>query len=262
MRIHDALLLNSIPRIDAELLLAHVLSKDRTWILAHENDVLEREAERAFKERAKRRENHEPLAYILGQKEFYGRRLIVTPDVLIPRPSTEVLIESALTFLKSPSDGVNEADSEIVVAVKKLREIRPEIIVDIGTGSGCIAITLALEGVQQEIIGVDTSAKALAVAKKNARELGAKVSFVESDGVRYIRKFEKPFLLVSNPPYIPEKTKLPRDVSDFEPALALFAGKDGTDVLVPLAKACRENPFCSGFVIECRSDQVSAMLSL
>lgn len=159
-----------------------------------------------------RRTTREPVAYLLGTREFYGRPFVVQPGVLIPRPETELLVDVALEWVEA---------------------IGARTIADVGTGSGCIAITLALEVPGLTITATDRSADALAVAKANAGVLGAADAIIwrEADVLAGV---DGPLdLIVSNPPYIPERDResLSADVRDFEPAQALFAGADGLDVI-------------------------------
>jgi release factor glutamine methyltransferase len=173
-----------------------------------------------------RRMTHEPIAYITGVREFYGREFMVARGVLIPRPETEGVIECIITG-ELLSRGTDERE-------------RP-VIVDVGTGSGCLAITLALEYPSARVIATDVSPEALDVARENARRLGAQgVEFVDT---AYVPDGLSPLdLIVTNPPYVPERDResLSPDVRDFEPARALFAGEDGLDVVrevVPRAAA-------------------------
>jgi release factor glutamine methyltransferase len=204
------------PRLTAEVLLGHAIHCDRTYFYAHPEQEL-REVEwlhygRYLDERLKGK----PTQYITKRTEFYGREFKVSRDVLIPRPETELLVETILK-LKPP----------------------PGILIDIGTGSGIIAITLALE-LARPVIATDLSFEACAVARCNAARLNASVQFVEADLL-------KPFadssadLIVSNPPYVPlsDQTLLQREVRDWEPSLALYGGPTGTAVyerLMPEAK--------------------------
>ena len=163
---------------------------------------------------AARRARHEPIAYITGTREFYGRAFHVTPSVLIPRPETEGLIDEALKVRRAGS--------------------RP-LIIDVGTGSGCIAVTLALEWPGSRLVGTDTSPAALEVAESNARALGAaSAEFVHVAADEFFpARFTGIDLIVSNPPYVSERDRqsLSADVRDFEPHTALFAGSDGLDLI-------------------------------
>jgi release factor glutamine methyltransferase len=203
------------PRLTAEVLLAHAVHCDRTYFYAHPEQEL-REVEwihygRFLDERLKGK----PTQYITKRQEFYGREFKVSRDVLIPRPETELLVESVLQ-LKPGAD----------------------VIIDVGTGSGAIAVSLALE-LGRSIIATDLSRQACDLARENALRLGAGVQFIEADLL-------KPFadqsadVIVSNPPYVPlnDHAALQREVRDWEPPLALFGGPAGLDVyqrLIPEA---------------------------
>jgi len=279
----DILRAAPIDALDAELLLAHVLEKDRAWLLAHGETALTEEQKRSFDILVGRRKNHEPLAYILREKEFYGRSFTVDRRVLIPRPSTEALIDevkfllqtSELQNLKTLSPRITKADTNIVI----LTWIKPEFsilnsqfsIIDVGTGSGCIAITLAKEIPNVKIIATDISREALEVAKENAKRLGAidRIEFMEANGIpsnfqtSEPQNFKtSPYLLVSNPPYIPEGSPLPPDVPDYEPASALFAGSDGMDILDPLILTAKNDPLCIGFSMEMQQEQAKKLMTI
>jgi release factor glutamine methyltransferase len=194
-------------RLEAELLLAHALGLDRLRLYMQlDQPVGEADLERARSLFA-RRAAGEPVAYITGRREFYGRGFAVDARVLIPRPETELL-----------ADRARELAAE--------RAGRSPRVGDVGTGSGCLAITLALEIDDVAVVACDVSAEALELARENARRLGAAVDFREGDGPGALhRPGEPPFdLIVSNPPYVApeEAADLPREVRDFEPALALF----------------------------------------
>ncbi len=246
----------TIDHLDAELLIAHALSQDRTWLLAHDEEILSEEQERAIMQLIGRRTSGEPLAYITGSRSFYNRTFHVSPDVLVPRQSTEGLVTLALEFLAHPQNRTVAIDAGIVGVSKVLRSGHWKVIVDIGTGSGCIGITLALEGRHEKIIGVDTSKAALKVAERNARKFGLEgaISFVCEDGPAFIHRLHEPFVIVSNPPYVPTAAEIDTGTS-FEPRSAVFAGKDGLDVIRPLVQAAIMNEACKGIVLELREDQ-------
>jgi release factor glutamine methyltransferase len=188
-------------RLSAELLVAHALGLDRLHLfLQLDRPVNEHEIARA-RDLLVRRAKGEPVAYITGQREFYGRSFDVDRAVLIPRPETELIVDLARARAKP---GARMAD--------------------IGTGSGCLASTLALEIADARVHAVDVSAAALTCARRNAAKLAARVEFVEGDGPRALASVAPFDLIVSNPPYIaPEqRATLAVDVRDFEPALALF----------------------------------------
>lgn len=264
MVIRDILSSSKLPKIESELLIAYVLGQNRTWVHAHIDDRLDKNEMLRFGLVEARRLKGEPVAYIVEKKEFYGRDFFVAPGVLVPRPATEGLVGEALFFLKNPQTREEEVDSGISVLTAVLHPGTPQIIVDVGTGSGAIAITLALEGCEQKILAVDTSEEALVIAKKNAENLRAfdKIEFALVDGIEHVKNLRVPFLIVSNPPYIPEGEELERDVVDYEPHEALFAGEDGLDVIIPLVQAAKANKKCTGIVMELRSDQIEDVASL
>lgn len=256
MTIDAAIRESGLPRLEAEVLAAFALGAERTWVVAHADDAIgpgRGDVERVFA----RRRGGEPVAYITGEREFFGRMFRVTPAVLIPRPATEELVRAALSFLDHPRDDVRTADAGIVIVSRVVRpQTRPVVIADIGTGSGCVAVTLALERPSQKVIATDNSADALRVARENAARFGIddRVEFRLGDALAPLNGWDEPFLLVSNPPYIPEDAVLPQDVRR-EPASALFGGPDGADVIRALVAAARRHPACAGIVCECQADQ-------
>lgn len=202
------------PRLTAEVLLGHAVHCERTYFFAHPEQEL-REVEwlhygRYLDERLKGK----PTQYITKRQEFFGREFVVSRDVLIPRPETELLVETVI-------------------------KLRPGgVIVDVGTGSGIIAVTLALE-LGRPVIATDLSAEACAVAQANARRLGAGVQFIEAD---LLGAFGDSAVdaVVSNPPYVPltDRDSLQREVRDWEPSIALYGGREGLSVyerLIPEA---------------------------
>jgi release factor glutamine methyltransferase len=254
MMIKDALpqLLN---RLDTEVLLSHLLKRERTWILAHTDYVLRPEEEVIWKEWMARRMRYEPVAYIIGEKEFYGRIFSVNPSVLIPRPATEILVEAAMNIVhKEKVAPTLYADTEIVIVSNIWGDVSTlRSIVDIGTGSGCIAITLACELSDMHIIATDISGAALQIARKNAEHYGVlnRIGY----GADPLTHITEPFLIVTNPPYIPEGMQLMQDVEDFEPEEALFAGGDGAELIRAIIKSAHDHPLCIGLVMECREEQ-------
>lgn len=204
-------------RLDAELLLADALQESRMNLYLDRDRPLKAEEVAAYRERVKRRGQFEPVAYIVGEKEFYGRAFAVSPAVLIPRPDTESVVEACL---------------------ERLAPDESRTVIDVGTGSGCIAITLACERPRLQVVGIDISDEALEMARKNAEALGVadRCRFVKGDllsvddeSVRSMPA-ESVAMVVSNPPYISGeqmKTLMP-DVRDHEPDLALRGkGADG-----------------------------------
>lgn len=208
MRIADALHAAEarVERLDARVLLCHVLGCSTAFLIAHPDDVLRDEQLAAYETFIERRAQGEPVAYLTGAREFFGRAFRVTPAVLIPRPETELLVERALDRI--------EVEASIHV-------------LDLGTGGGCVAITIALERPRGHVVAVDVAAGALAVARENARALGARVSFVQSDWYAAVGNatFD---VIVSNPPYVaPEDAHLIHGDLRFEPRLALEARDAG-----------------------------------
>ncbi|HWZ51782.1 MAG TPA: peptide chain release factor N(5)-glutamine methyltransferase [Granulicella sp.] len=208
---------------DAELLLLHTLSLQRTALFTDPNRNPTITEQTAYDRAIDRRRTGEPIQYITGEQEFYGLKLRVTPAVLIPRPETELLVEAVLERL--PPAGA-------------LR------VLDIGTGSGAIAIALAAHRPEAQITALDLSPGALAVARENAatHQLSGRIRLLESDLLSAVAN-EPPFdAIVSNPPYVPEadRAALHSQVRDHEPASALFAGPDGLGIyssLIPQARA-------------------------
>lgn len=203
-------------RLDARVLAAHAWGVSHAWLIAHDRDPVDPAAQSGLQSLVERRAAGEPVAYLVGVREFYGRKFQVTPDVLIPRPDTELLVERALACL--PPD-------------------QPADVLDLGTGSGCIAVTLALERPLARVVAVDRSAAALAVARRNAGTHHAPVDYVQSHWFEALggRRFD---IIVSNPPYIAaDDPHLARGDVRFEPRLALVAGQQGLDDLTSLIKA-------------------------
>jgi len=193
---------------DAELLLLHVMHLSRAELLAHpEREFTERQTNH-YQAAILRRAHHEPVQHIIGKQEFYGRDFIVNRLVLIPRPETEHLVEAVLAIRPGP-----------------------ERILDIGTGSGILAITLALELPNATVTATDISGAALAVAEKNGQQLGAaeRIRFVTSDLFATLGE-ERFACIVSNPPYVATSEVLEPQVRDYEPAMALYAGEDGLTI--------------------------------
>ena len=211
-------------RRDVAVIARAILGWDTArWLLA-QRDTVPANLDASAGALLSRRARHEPVAYLIGTREFYGRDFVVSPAVLIPRPETELVVEEALKAV-----GGRATSASLVIA-------------DIGTGSGCLAITLAAELPAASVIATDTSASALEIARRNAQAIGvlSRVRFLHRsllDGAP-----ETIDLIVSNPPYVrdDERESLSADVLDYEPHGALFAGADGLDVirrLVPQAAA-------------------------
>ena len=217
--VRQALVQSALVPIDGHVLLAHVLRRDRAWLVAHSEDVLARDDAQAFFALAKRRRDGEPVAYLTGSREFWGLSLAVTTDVLIPRPETETLVELALAWLP--------------------RE-RPVRVLDLGTGSGAIALAIASERPLARVVATDSSPAALAVARGNAQRTAlSNVEFVEAswyDGVP-ASTFD---MIVSNPPYVAiGDSHLTEGDLRFEPAAALASGVDGLAALRTIIDGAR-----------------------
>jgi len=203
-------------RREAGSLLSFVLGKDRTFLISHAEDPVDDDSFRRFEEVVERRASGEPLQYITGVQDFFGREFRVTPDVLIPRPETELLVEAAIEVVGGP-------------------ESSPSIC-DVGTGSGCIALTLLCEIRNARAVAIDKSPAALEIAKLNARNLSVaeRAVFAVSDCFDSLDANEYQFdLVVSNPPYVSAAfmAGLQREVRDHEPLIALSPGPDGLSVI-------------------------------
>src|SRR5579875_1710432 len=221
-----------IARREAETLLLHVARKDRAWLLAHPEAEVRSPEAITFLDLVGRREAQTPLQYLTGHQEFFGLDLEVSPAVLIPRPETELLVEAVLHWVRDrEATGVSD----------------PRIL-DVGTGSGAIALALAKQHPRAEVWAVDLSPAALAVAQSNASRLGLRkrVRFLQSDLLDVVKTTATPAprfdVVVSNPPYVPQADapSLQPEVRDHEPHLALFAGADGLEIyrrLIPQAHA-------------------------
>lgn len=204
-------------RRDAEALLSHLIRKNRAWLITHGDDALDDEWRGLFKDTIQRRAKREPLQYIIGSQEFWGLEFMVTPEVLIPRPETELIIEATLAIIHDRN--------------------RPARIIDLCTGSGCIAVSLAKELPVARILAIDKSAKALAVAKENAAQHGVsdRIRFLEGDLFHPLEELDWYGLvdiIASNPPYVQsgDLDTLQPEVRDYEPEMALIAGPEGTEL--------------------------------
>lgn len=208
-------------RLDAELIVAHALGIDRVRLYMDLDRPLVDAELAKIRELVTRRRKREPIAYIVGRREFYGRMFAVSPAVLVPRPETETLIERALEILDADATG-------------------PAL--DLGTGSGCIAVTLAAERTSLEVDATDLSDAALAVAERNASSLGVadRVRFHRGDLFGALGGPREYALIACNPPYVAEteRPSLAPEIVQHEPAMAVFGGHDGLDVLRRLCAEC------------------------
>ena len=204
-------------RREAQVLLGHALGVSRAWLSAHGDEAADPAAAAVFRELVQRRRAGEPVAYLVGRREFFGLDFRVTPDVLIPRAETETLIDTAL---------------------EKLTQHGRHDVLDLGTGSGCVAITIAHERSAARVTAVDVSAAALNVARDNAVAIGADVEFVQGTWFEGLagRRFD---LIVANPPYVAtDDPHLQQGDLRFEPATALASGRDGlNDIRIIVAGA-------------------------
>jgi release factor glutamine methyltransferase len=202
------------PRLDAEVLLAHVLGVDRTALFLDPGRALDPEQAGAFRDLVLRRREREPVSHLVGLRGFRHLELAVDARVLTPRPETEHLVEAVLALPRGAR------------------------VVDVGTGSGAVALALKDERPDLEVLATDVSTDALDVAVQNARGLGLDVTFFHGDLLDALDADVRVDAVVSNPPYVRDGEPLPPEVARFEPAVALFGGPDGLDVirrLVPQA---------------------------
>jgi release factor glutamine methyltransferase len=231
-------------RLNAERMLAHVLSVARIELYLRFDQPLKPEEVSRFRDMLRRRSDGEPLQYLLGSTEFYGREFLVNPDVLIPRPETETLVETV---------------------IERVADARECVLADIGTGSGCIAITLAAEIAESRVLAVDISPGAVALAKENADCLGiANVEWFTGNLTDPLGDTQVD-VLVSNPPYVSENDRetLQIEVRDHEPALALYAGKDGLTIIRDLIQRCPRHVKPGGFAaFEIGMGQADAVVAL
>ena len=208
--------ISDTPALDASVLLAHIIHKPRTWVLAHPELTLTAAQQINLNESLIRLQAGEPLPYVLGHWEFFGLNFDLTPDVLIPRPETELLVEKAISWLRQSA-------------------VSSPIVADVGTGSGAIAVSLAVYVPNVQILATDISVEALEVAKRNAQKFNVEdqIEFIESDllpGKSLIVKIQPSIdLLCANLPYIPTKKLNTLPIYRREPSLALDGGEDGFD---------------------------------
>ncbi len=223
------------PEFEAEYMMRRILGWDRAQFFARMQEPWPSALEPKMEEWSDRRVHGEPLQYIVGDQAFFGRIFEVEPGVLIPRPETELLAETVL------KEGT------------KISANRPLNVVDVGTGSGAIAITLALEKPHWQITAIDLSGQALDVARKNARKFGVEDLILWQQG-NFLEPLQTEYspidILVSNPPYIPTEQirKLEKNVSHYEPHLALDGGADGLDAYRTLVWQLSGWPVCPGLI--------------
>lgn len=239
------------PRLTIELLLAHLLKKRRLDLYLEFERELDEVTLEKLREMVRRRVNGEPLQYITGETEFCGLKFAVDRRVLIPRPETELLVETVLNRIKSR---VQSAESVVR-------------IVDLCTGSGCVAVTLAKRLDVVEVYATDISAEALAVAEENAKrhDVEKKVRFLRGDLLKVLSDSLVADVIVSNPPYIAsgDLARLPKEVREFEPVQALDAGEDGLNFYRRIVEGARRFLLPNGFLcLELGDGQCSAVSRL
>lgn len=208
------------PILDTEVLLCHVLNQDRAWLLSHDQDVVLPEQQKTYEALVQARAQHTPVAYIIGHKEFFGHEFVVNQDVLIPRPDTEILVESVL--------------EELTLLQPHYKHL---CLIDIGTGSGCILLSLleAIQGVKA--VGIDISQDALRVAQKNHQNLcpDTTIDWRQGNLLEPYKEWDTNcvYLITANLPYIDPvtTTELSSDILDYEPHHALFAEEQGSALI-------------------------------
>lgn len=235
-----------LPRLEARLLLQQLTGLTHSQLIAHPEQPLAETTVAAYSALVERRLQGEPIAYLIGRREFYGRDFAVTPEVLIPRPDTELLVEQALLKLQA------------------LDAAAPRLL-DLGCGSGCIGITLALEWPTAKVTALDASATALHIARQNAENLGARLEFMESnwfDGLA--SESERFHVMISNPPYIAaDDPHLQQGDLRFEPLSALASGADGLADLRHIIQQARPHLQSGGWLLlEHGHDQAAAVAGL
>ncbi|MBL7164826.1 MAG: peptide chain release factor N(5)-glutamine methyltransferase [Anaerolineales bacterium] len=241
---------SNTPSLDAQVLLAHIIEKPRTWVLAHPEGQLTPDQQETLSQNLSQFEAGTPLPYILGHWEFYGLDFIISPAVLIPRPETELMVEEAIKWLQQkfkPRRRKEREGEKLSISSRTLR-LRGELMqqdfyaADIGAGSGCIAVTLAKHIPDLRVIATDISEKALEIARANAEnhDVSHQIEFIQSDLLPPRSTLHAPLdLICANLPYIPTTTLHTLKVYGREPTLALDGGPDGLDIIRQLL---RESP--------------------
>ena len=209
--------ISDTPALDASVLIAHIINKPRTWVMAHPELTLTSEQQKELDDSLARLERGETFPYVLGHWEFFGLEFDITPDVLIPRPETELLVEKAIVWLQELPSG--------------------RTVADIGTGSGAIAVSIARNVADAHILATDISEKALEVARRNASKFNVekRIEFVECDllpaNSSFINEYPEIDLICANLPYIPTEILQQLPIFGREPTLALDGGSDGLDLI-------------------------------
>lgn len=235
---HETLFLTSdTARLDVELLLAHVLKKPASFLLAHDESEVGFWNLWSYKRLVERRKKGEPVAYLIGHKEFFCLDLLVNRHVLVPRPDTEILVECVISYLKT------ENRSDLKVRSSKF-DFRDFILLDVGTGSGCIPIAVCKNVEGLKAVATDLSRKALGVAKKNVKKhhLKSRIQLVKSDLLKGLdlKKFEgKQLIVTANLPYIPVDFQVSPELA-YEPSISLYGGEDGAEVYRRLTEQLKD----------------------
>lgn len=228
------------PRVEAEILLSHAWNCDRILLYTRFEQAAPDRVREQMRDLVRRRASNEPVAYLVGHREFHSLKFAVSPAVLVPRPETETLVEEALEFVRGAASPVGEADARPEAGAddggsqpEAPPVARPVSVLDLGTGSGCLAVTIAKRCPSAAIDAVDLSPDAIAIAATNAErhDVSDRVRFLEGDLFEPVGGGAYD-LIVSNPPYVTtdEMPTLDADVRDHEPHLALDGGADGLDV--------------------------------
>lgn len=231
--------------LDARLLAQHVLGWDAARYFSSADEPASTRFHQQYSRCVARRAAREPLAYIVGQREFWGLRIEVTPDVLVPRPETELLVEASLDIYRDRS--------------------APLRIADVCTGSGCLAVALATLYPNAQLVAIDISGGALAVARRNVSHHGVAERFTLIQDDLFSHGGRRYDLIVCNPPYVPEQERatVQPEVRDYEPAVALFAGSDGMSVMARLVPSATERLVDGGgLVLEFGMGQEQAVRDL
>lgn len=240
--------ISDTPILDAQVLIAHILDKSRSWVISHSEIILTTNQIDLLKDALTKIESGVPLPYILGSWEFYGRKFLITPDVLIPRPETELLVEKALFWVNNSYQ--TSSNSKIICA-------------DVGCGSGCIGISLAAESPQIYVIASDISYPALQVTSKNAslHSVNSQIEIIQCDLLPPIsQKFD---VICANLPYIPSNILHELDVYKKEPTLALDGGADGLEIIELLMNISLHRLAKNGLMLlEIEPDQGSTLIEL
>ncbi len=241
--------ISDTPALDASVLIAHTINKPRTWVMAHPELILTLEQHNILNDSLARLERGESFPYVIGKWEFFGMEFEVTPDVLIPRPETELLVEKAIAWLQeSPSI---------------------KTVADVGTGSGAIAVSIVVNAPNVNVLATDISPKALRVAKRNAEKFGVseRIEFVECDLLptqsQIVNRKSSINLICANLPYIPTETLHNLPIYRREPTLALDGGEDGLDLIRRLLNIAPKRLAPGGSILlEIESTQGQKILSL